>query len=86
VRVFCRARSLDPIEWALHSGEDYALILSVAPKSVAAACRAIGEAGVRASVIGRFTRERGAHRIIDAAGHERAFRAGGWDHLRKGRR
>ena len=86
VSAFCRSRALDPVEWALHSGEDYALILSIPQKFTGEVSRAIEAAGARVSIIGRFTRERGAYRIIDRQGRERAFRSGGWDHMRKGRR
>ncbi len=86
VRAFCRTRSVDPIDWVLHSGEDYALILAVPPRQVEETCRAIRAAGVHAAVIGRFTRARDSYRLIDMSGKERAFRAGGWDHLRKVRR
>jgi thiamine-monophosphate kinase len=86
VRAFCRARSLDPAEWSLHAGEDYALILAVSPRSVGEACRAIRGVGVRASVIGRFTRERRSYRIVEGPGRARAFGPGGWDHMKKARR
>lgn len=86
VSAFCRSRALDPVDWALHSGEDYALILSIPQKFTGEVSRAIEAAGVRVSIIGRFTRERGSYRIIDTPGRERALRPGGWDHMRKGRR
>lgn len=86
VRAFCRARRFDPVDWALHAGEDYALILAIPRRSIAAACRSIQRTGVHAAIVGRFTRERGAYRIIESGRRSRAFRAGGWDHMRKGRR
>lgn len=86
VRAFCQHRAIDPVEWTLHAGEDYALILAIPRRQIAAACRAIHVAGVRAAVIGRFTRERGSYRISVSASRSRAFRRGGWDHLKKSSR
>jgi thiamine-monophosphate kinase len=83
---FCRARGIDPVEWTLHAGEDYALILSVSPRDLPAVRRAIRRTGVRASVIGRFTRERDGYRIIESPSRARSFGRGGWDHLKKTKR
>jgi thiamine-monophosphate kinase len=83
VRAFCREHGLDPIQWALHAGEDYALILSVAPQRAAEVCRRIRQARCPAAVVGSFTGRRGAYRLLDARGKARSFEAGGWDHLRK---
>lgn len=83
VAAFCRGRRVDPSDWAMDGGEDYALILSVAPKRAAEVCRRIERAGVRASIVGRFTRRRGVYRRIDAGGRARRFRPGGWDHFRR---
>ena len=85
VRAFCRARDLDPVAWALHAGEDYALILSMAGRDAEDACRTIQRAGAPASIVGRFTKHRGAYRVVDANGRARRFRARGWDHLKTGR-
>jgi thiamine-monophosphate kinase len=85
VRVFCRKRGLDAAEWALHAGEDYALVLSVAPRDAAVVCRMIAAGGIRASVVGQFTGDRGVYRLIDADGRARRFRARGWDHMRRAR-
>ncbi|HEU4365246.1 MAG TPA: thiamine-phosphate kinase [Candidatus Krumholzibacteria bacterium] len=83
VAAFCRARGIDATIWAMDAGEDYALVLGVAPQRAAEVCRRIERAGVRASVIGRFTRRRGDYRLIDAAGRAQRFRPGGWDHFRE---
>ena len=83
VAAFCRARGIDPPTWAMDAGEDYALVLGVAPQRAAEVCRRIERAGVRASVIGRFTRRRGDYRLVDAAGRAQRFRPGGWDHFRE---
>jgi thiamine-monophosphate kinase len=80
VRLLCQARRIDPVEWALHAGEDYALLLSVPPQRAAVVCRIIRDAGVPANVIGRFTPRRGVYHVIEN-GRTRRFEARGWDHL-----
>lgn len=82
VRAFCAARRKSPVEWALHAGEDYALLLSVDPKRAPAICRMIRNSGVTASIIGCFTASRGTYGILDRGG-VRAFEARGWDHLKR---
>lgn len=79
----CRALRVDPARWAMDAGEDYALVLAVAPKRTAAVCRRIDRAGVRATIVGRFTSRRGDYRLFDEAGRSRRFRPGGWDHFKR---
>jgi thiamine-monophosphate kinase len=83
VAEFCRRWKLDPIRWAMDAGEDYALVVSVAPRRAADVCRMIERAGVRASVVGRFTRRPGVYRLIGTDGRAQPFRPGGWDHFRR---
>lgn len=83
VAVYCRRHRLDPVQWALDGGEDYALVLSVAPRQAAAVCRRIRAAGVPAAVIGRFTRRRGVYRMLDAGGRATPIEPGGWDHFQR---
>jgi thiamine-monophosphate kinase len=83
VAAFCRRRGIDPVRWTMDAGEDYALVLAVAPKRVQDVCRRIQRAGVRASMVGRFTRRRGVYRLMDAQGRSLRFRPGGWDHFRR---
>jgi thiamine-monophosphate kinase len=85
VRAFCRERGLEAVEWALHAGEDYALVLSVPARALRRVSRAIERAGAPASVVGRFTKHRGVYHVIEARGRARTFRARGWDHLQRGR-
>jgi thiamine-monophosphate kinase len=82
VTDFCARRGLDPVRWAMDGGEDYALILSVAPKRAAAICRRVQEAGIHAAVVGHFVRG-GAYQTRDAQGRTRRLRPGGWDHFRR---
>jgi thiamine-monophosphate kinase len=86
VKAFCRARGLDPVDWAIHAGEDYALILSIPRAATVPVCRSIHAAGVRGAIIGRFTKTPGVYRLIESSARVRTFHAGGWDHLKKGRR
>lgn len=86
VRAFCHARGEDVAGWALHAGEDYALILAVPRKNAAQVCRALGRARIRSAIVGKFTRDRGVYRIIESGSRVRLFRPGGWDHMKKGRR
>ena len=80
VREFCAKRRIDPIRFALHAGEDYALLLSVAPQRAREVCRIIGNAGAPASIIGIFTASAGVYGIFDK-GRVHSFRAEGWDHF-----
>jgi thiamine-monophosphate kinase len=83
VAAFCRDRGLDPARWAMDAGEDYALVLAVAPQRAVDVCRRIEHAGAKASIVGRFTRRRGVHRLVAPEGSARRFRPGGWDHFRR---
>jgi thiamine-monophosphate kinase len=83
VRAFCRARAENPIDWALHAGEDYALILAVPRQHAVDVCRIIRRgARVPAAIIGRFTRHRGVYHVVESGSRVRAFRSGGCDHLK----
>jgi thiamine-monophosphate kinase len=83
---YCQARHEDPVRWAMDAGEDYALILSIASKRAADVCRRVQQAGVRATVIGHFTRQHGVYRMVGSDGRRRRFRPGGWDHFRRAAR
>jgi thiamine-monophosphate kinase len=81
VRMFCASRRHDVTEWALAAGEDYALLLSVAPKQAGKICRTLRGRGIPAVVVGIFTANRGEYGILER-GRVRAFRPRGWDHLK----
>jgi len=81
VRAFCRRGKRDAVQWALDGGEDYALVLSVAPRGAADVCRRIRSTGTTASIVGRFTARKGTYRLIDTEGGARPFAPGGWDHF-----
>jgi thiamine-monophosphate kinase len=79
---FCRDHEHDPIDWAMRGGEDYALVLSVAPSKANAICGRIqAKLGVTARVVGRFTAARGTYHLRYPDGRSRRFKAGGFDHF-----
>jgi len=83
---FCRARGVDPAEWALGGGEDYALILSVPARSANdTAVRLARRLRVPARVVGRFTRRKNRYDLLMDTGKRKPLKALGWDHL-SGRR
>jgi thiamine-monophosphate kinase len=76
-----RAAALeDPMAPALAGGEDYELLLAVAPRRLGAALAAARRVGVHLAVMGRFERGRGVT-VIGADGRPRAVPSG-HDHLR----
>lgn len=77
-----RKLGLDPMELALHGGDDYELLFTVPPqkaKSLPSAFR-----GGKLSPIGRITQKRKLV-VCDENGRERPLTAGGWDPFRKTR-
>lgn len=72
------AAGLDPLELAAAGGEDYELLVALAPDRVAAARAAVEATGVRLSVIGVV--ERGSGVMLNGPGGRRAPR--GFDQLR----
>jgi thiamine-monophosphate kinase len=85
LKAYCIGRGHDPLMWAMRGGEDYALILAVAPSKAEWLCRRVkARLGISAVVAGHFTGKKGQFRIVGEDGRARAFRASGWDHLKKG--
>jgi thiamine-monophosphate kinase len=72
-------RKLDPVQLALHGGEDYELLFAV-PRRRAAAVPAAFR-GVPLTCIGEITRRRGVL-LLDSHGRRTHLRAGGWDPFR----
>jgi thiamine-monophosphate kinase len=68
-------------EAALTGGEDYELVLAVAPALLPAALAAAAKARTPVSVIGRFVRGRGV-RVVGPTGARIAVDVRGHDHLR----
>lgn len=73
----------DPLELALHGGEDYELLFTIPPGRVAAAAAEVDAAtGTRVVVVGEVAPpERGM--VLVRGGAESVLEARGWDHLRR---
>jgi len=78
-----RARGGDALALALHGGEDYQLLLAVAPEAVSELGELARVWGVETSTVGEFVEGETSVRIRDAAG-ERPLVPGGWDHFSAG--
>jgi thiamine-monophosphate kinase len=76
-----RAGGGDPLELALHGGEDYQLLLAVAPDEVNELRELARVFGSEVSVIGTFVEGDPAVTLHDAAG-ERPLVPRGHDHFR----
>jgi thiamine monophosphate kinase len=81
LRVSRQLARLDPVTLALTGGEDYELLLSVAPADVAAVQEATASVGVTATVIGEIARS--GLRVLHPDGRETelAEYGNGWDHF-----
>jgi thiamine-monophosphate kinase len=72
----------DAAAWALDGGEDYELLLTVAPDRVNDVCAAItAETGTRVSVVGEITEGADVRVAAGPDGPEQIMRGGGWDHF-----
>ncbi|MBU1699722.1 MAG: thiamine-phosphate kinase [Candidatus Eisenbacteria bacterium] len=76
VRKMGKAAKIDPLEWALGSSDDYALLAAVAPGSVE---RILSALSPQAHAIGEFVMEPGLHLL----GHNN-LNTKGWDHFKSG--
>jgi thiamine-monophosphate kinase len=82
-RSYCEARGHDIVDWAMRGGEDYALVLSVAPTRAEAICESITDKlNVAARVVGNFTLAKGVYRVTRADGSAGRFAPAGWDHFK----
>jgi thiamine-monophosphate kinase len=77
-----RAAGPDALELALHGGDDYELLFTVAKRDVRRVPRAVGGVGITA--IGEITRGREVV-VIDESGRRELLKAGGWDPFRRSR-
>jgi thiamine-monophosphate kinase len=72
--------NLDPLDLALHGGEDYELLAALPPDAVEEAVARLGELfGTGLSVIGTVTEE--GLRAVGEDGSERPLEPKGWDHF-----
>ncbi|HVO85176.1 MAG TPA: thiamine-phosphate kinase [Syntrophobacteria bacterium] len=80
-RSYCAQFDLDPLQLALHVGEDYVLLGTVPEQNVFKLEGALRAAGCEFFAIGTIAAEAGL-RLRGADGSLRTIRPGGWDHFR----
>jgi thiamine-monophosphate kinase len=80
VRRFAEFNKLDPLELALHGGEEYELLVTVKPKLWANAKTAVETVGGCLLPIGEVTRD--LQVLIDIDGKRRPIQARGWEHFK----
>jgi thiamine-monophosphate kinase len=74
----------NPLDWALHGGEDYELLFTVSPARVQDVVRAVPEAtGTPVTVIGRMVPPEEGMVLLHPDGHTEPLRIKSWDHLRQ---
>jgi thiamine-monophosphate kinase len=78
-----RARGRDPLQLALHGGEDYELLLAIAPDDLDELGELARVWGIEVKAVGEFVAGEPVVRLRDGAG-ERPLVAGGHDHFRPG--
>ena len=77
-----RSAGRDALELALHGGDDYELLFTVAKRDVGKVPRSLGGVGITA--IGEITRGRDVA-VLDEDGRRLLLKAGGWDPFRRSR-
>jgi thiamine-monophosphate kinase len=81
-----QAQERNPVELALHGGEDYGLLFTVPPSRLAQLGRVKPHAPIeKITCIGEITRSRKIE-TVDAAGRVQPLLLGGWDPFRTSRR
>jgi thiamine-monophosphate kinase len=79
--AIARVLDRDPLDLALHGGEDYALLGSVPQEAIEHTLSALRAAGSAATIIGALTEPADGLRLRRAEGREIALEPRGWDHL-----
>jgi len=74
-----RGPAFDPLQLALHGGDDYELLFTVRPSRLNMLPKTLH--GVPLTAIGRITEQRGLV-LLKQAGRERQLHPGGWDPFR----
>jgi len=77
---FAEFNRLDPLELALHGGEEYELVVTVKSKRWADAETAVEKAGGRLLPIGKVTRDRQV--LLNVDGEKCPVEARGWEHFK----
>ena len=76
----------DAQAWALFGGEDYELLLTLNPKTVKAAQKALAKLGTPLTVIGEVVPKKEGVRIKSLSGEMNRLEAKGWNHFVRRRR
>jgi thiamine-monophosphate kinase len=75
----------DPVDLALHGGEDYELLATLPPDAVDPTLRKLGERyGTSLADIGEITDRPGVLMLVGEDGAERELEPRGWDHFARG--
>jgi len=83
LKSFCILRDEKTVDRVLRGGEDYALILGVAPSAAARIRDAIrSELAIPVAIAGKFTAAKGRYRVTAEDGSIRQLVSTGWDHFR----
>ncbi len=83
LRTIAADAATDPLLWALHGGEDYELLFSVAPGQEETVIEAVRqETGTQVTVIGTIVEASEGMQALYPDGHQEALTAQSWDHLR----
>ena len=80
VRRFAEFNRLEPLELALHGGEEYELVVTVKPKRWADAETAVEATGGQLLPIGKVTRDKQV--LLDVDGVKCPVEARGWEHFK----
>ena len=74
----------DPLDWALHGGEDYELLFTLHPSSLDEVRAALQEqCGTRLTVIGEIQPLAAGLTLLHPDGHTEPLHAHSWDHLKR---
>ncbi|HLG61778.1 MAG TPA: thiamine-phosphate kinase [Ktedonosporobacter sp.] len=83
MRLIAAQAERDPLEWALHGGEEYELLFTVSPDHQQAVSQAVLTAtGTPVTKIGVIRPAEEGMRVVSAEGRQEVLKAQSWDHLR----
>jgi thiamine-monophosphate kinase len=80
VKQFAQFNGLDPLELALHGGEEYELVVTIKPKKWRIVEEAVASVGGKLLRIGKATKDK--HIILVAQGVKREIPARGFEHFK----
>jgi len=84
-RAIAATAGLDPLQWALHGGEDYELLFTVAPAHVEAVTQAVQSAtGTPVTPIGTITEAQDGMHLVYPDGRVEPLQVRSWNHLAAG--